>query len=439
MLRKSSGILLLLLMWGQSFSQNLTRSPFSGLGVGDLQFYGFAHQQSMGRLTQGYRREDDYSITNPASYAGLKYTVYQVGAHGTFSTVESPATTQQYNTFSLGYFSLGIPISTRLKWGGAFGLQPYSAIGYNSFTESDDNIAGSYTTRRSGSGGINRFYLGMGIQPFRPISVGFNASYLFGQIVSTERLAFNPDSSLLDYREDRTRFISGFNFDIGIQYQDTIARNRATRNNWVLGVGVTLHMGSDVNSTQQLYGRTVLNYFGTEYHRDTIAFNDGVRGKITLPQGLRAGFGLGNTGTGARWFFGAEYFMQQWKDFSSHGVNGNLADLQTISAGMSFQPVFASRGTDLRKGYLKYVVYRAGFSYSNTQFIVNNNQVDEYGINFGLGFPVRAMRGLISTVNLGAEYNSRGSLTDNLIREKYFRLTIGLTLTDKWFDKYKYD
>lgn len=42
-------------------------------------------------------------------------------------------------------------------------------------------------------------------------------------------------------------------------------------------------------------------------------------------------------------------------------------------------------------------------------------------------------------VNLGVELGQRGSLNNGLVRERYTRVVLGLTLNDRWFVKRKYD
>lgn len=441
MLRKPFLILVLFCATIPLFSQNLTRSPYSGLGVGDLQFYGFGQQQSLGRITQSIRSTSDYSIANPASYTALNlFTVYQAGLNMARGNVSSSTQNQNVQTASLGYFSLAVPINRKYGWGGAFGLQPYSAVGYKSFTENIDSNLGYKQNLQEGEGGINRFYMGTGIRLHKNFSVGFNASYMFGQLVSTDKIYFHPDSSHLDYREDRTRFLGGFNFDIGIQYHDTLIKdtNKIANNSWVITAGATYHMGTTLNARQELYARTIYTVQGSDYRRDTVVFSEGQKGTLNLPSALSVGVGIGNSGKENRWFFAGEYFMQNWQDYTSYGAKSNLANLQSVSVGLSYQPRLADIEADISKKYYNYIQYKGGFRYANTQLMVGNTQITEYGINVGLSLPVKIYK-IVSFIHLGAEYNSRGTTKDNLIRENYYRFVLGLSLTDVWFKKYKYD
>lgn len=85
---------------------------------------------------------------------------------------------------------------------------------------------------------------------------------------------------------------------------------------------------------------------------------------------------------------------------------------------------------DSFSSYLKRIVYRAGFRYENTGLIVNDKDINNYGMNFGLGLPLGN-----SKLDLGFEFGKRGTTTNNLIQENYFNLSVGISISDKWFRK----
>ena len=75
----------------------------------------------------------------------------------------------------------GFPISDKI--GVTTALLPYSSVGYNVSSEvlTNDEI-GLINYIYSGSGGINRFLFGTGVQITNNISVGLNWNYFFGSI-----------------------------------------------------------------------------------------------------------------------------------------------------------------------------------------------------------------------------------------------------------------
>ena len=74
-----------------SNSQNLTQSPYSFFGVGDLQYIGSATLGNMGQVSQGFRRKYDLNILNPASYSALAQTNLEAGAMLNNGTLKSAA------------------------------------------------------------------------------------------------------------------------------------------------------------------------------------------------------------------------------------------------------------------------------------------------------------------------------------------------------------
>ena len=86
--------------------------------------------------------------------------------------------------------------------------------------------------------------------------------------------------------------------------------------------------------------------------------------------------------------------------------------------------------------YLKRVTYRAGLRYENTGMILRNKSIEDFAVTAGLGLP---LGGTFSKINVGLEIGKRGTVYNNLVEENYINLSIGLSLSDRWFVKRKYD
>ncbi len=92
--------------------------------------------------------------------------------------------------------------------------------------------------------------------------------------------------------------------------------------------------------------------------------------------------------------------------------------------------------------YWDRVTYRAGIRFEKTGLLVkgsvnntNFTEVNDFGMSFGLGLPLKRM----SNVNMGFEFGKRGTIENNLIQENYFNFRLSLSLTDLWFVKRKID
>ena len=102
-----------------------------------------------------------------------------------------------------------------------------------------------------------------------------------------------------------------------------------------------------------------------------------------------------------------------------------------ISVGGFYLPKFNSISS-----YWSRITYRAGFNFKKTGLIVNNTEVNDFGMSFGVGLPMGKQ---LSNINVGFELGKRGELNNGLIKENYLNFRLSLTLNDKWFNKRKLD
>ena len=150
----------------------------------------------------------------------------------------------------------------------------------------------------------------------------------------------------------------------------------------------------------------------------------------TMPDGsnmwlMLSAFGLG--------FIGAEYAFQNPLVFEG-GIYDDVdfyryESFSNISVGGFFLPKINSITS-----YFHRVTYRAGFHYQKSGLVVNDTEIDEYGISFGVSLPIGLK---LSNVNMGFEMGKRGTTDNNLIEENFYNFRLSLSLNDKWFRKQK--
>jgi hypothetical protein len=88
------------------------------------------------------------------------------------------------------------------------------------------------------------------------------------------------------------------------------------------------------------------------------------------------------------------------------------------------------------RGYHNYIAYRVGGYFSNYYLEVNGHQLEDYGMTFGVGLPVRSLK---SSINLAFTLGTRGTTEYNLVKENYGIITFNVTLHDLWFRKRRFD
>ena len=111
--------------------------------------------------------------------------------------------------------------------------------------------------------------------------------------------------------------------------------------------------------------------------------------------------------------------------------NATYEDASTIAVGGFYIPKF-----DSFNRYWKRIVYRTGIRFEDTGLRINNEDIKEFGISFGVGLPVGR---IFSNANVGFEIGTRGVNTANLVKENFVKFQMSLSLNDRWFEKRKFN
>ncbi|MBT3742019.1 hypothetical protein [Polaribacter sp.] len=430
MIKKILVAALILLTSLTFLAQRTNSSPYSYFGIGEEFTSTTVEQSSMGGIGVAFNHYKYLNFTNPAAYSDLRYTTYALGLLNTDLTIESSTTKQNVNSTSLSYIALAFPIGG--KAGFSIGLQPVSSVGYsltNSLTDSNGDI--SETSLFSGNGGVNKIYGSFGIKVFKGLSLGLEADYIFGNVNNS--ITNQRDNVSLATKYDEATVMKGVSLKLGAQYQKTL------KNKLVLNAGATFKLGNDlkVSGNDYLYSLTVAAS-GFENARDTVS-SAVIDGKFNLPSKTTLGVGVGKRD---KWYAGLEYENQDVITTEGLQVNINGAYKYGKSNRFSLGGFYLPKINSI-SSYWDRVTYRAGVRFEKTGLLVdgsgsntNFTPIDDFGISFGLGLPLKRL----STVNMGFEYGKRGTTSNNLIQENYFNFRLSLSLTDtNWFQKRKID
>ena len=417
-----------------AISQNLTLSPYSIFGPGELQFMGNASNLAKGRVSQGIRRPYEINSLNPASYSALKNTIIEAGFAQNNGTIKSASSSAEVTTVGFSYVNFGIPLSEKRGWGLSFGLMPYSSIGYKVVADSSvqqDTFKMPITNTFIGKGGLTKFYIGMGCKIYkdslRSLSLGVNVGYIFGNLNSTTQALFPIDYLKFNIEESNNRYTGGLVFDYGLQFEQKIGKKTSAV------VGASMNVRTELSSTRQYVLRSLAIGGGSRNGRDTALSTDNESGSMTLPMGLKAGLSVNHND---KFLLAADVEYTEWSAYkTTWPSSGSSGDALRNSLAFAFGGSYTQDVNDYNN-FLKRVEYRAGFRYEQSNIIINNNGVDLMGISAGLGLPMGKSR---SKVNVSFEYLKRGTTSNNLIQEDYYRLILGITFADRWFVRYRYD
>jgi hypothetical protein len=404
-----------LLISAFAVAQTGTTSPYSFFGLGEEKFKGTVENRGMGGIGV-YSDSIHMTLQNPAHLAELRLVNYTMGGSYRYDMLKTSIDSDQASTVSLDYLALGVPIGD--KFGASFGLLPLTTVGYQIESQLDPTI-----TQFEGTGGINRVFVAAAYKVFKGLNIGAELNYNFGNIENTT--VVSQENVQYGTREFNKSDILGLSFNFGIAYKTMITEVLE------LSTSLTFAPASPFTAeNQRRLSTVVVTNFGETVEIDArdveVADVD-----FDFPSQLDIGVGIGRP---KHWFIGAEFSNFTSSDFVNRSFdlsNVTFKDAKRYQVGGFIIPNYNAFGR-----YFRRVVYRGGFRFEETGINVRGEDIDEFGISFGLGLPVGR---LFSNVNITFEYGMRGTKDFGLIQENFFNTFISLSLNDRWFEKRFYD
>lgn len=408
-------IIVALLTTVASAAQEGTSSPYSFYGIGLTKFKGTVENQSMGGIRM-FSDSIHLNLRNPGSYGRLKLTTFTVGGSHQSTALKTDDESESSRTTSLDYLAIGLPTG-RLNFG--VGLVPFTSVGYR-ILETNEETSNRFT----GRGGMNKVFLTAGYAVNDNLSLGVDVNYNFGNI-QNNFTTFQSGIELGSRQINRTD-LRGFNLNFGLDYQ------RKLNNNLKLYTVATYAPQMDITAEKMSNVATIS--FGSDGSEFVMDENDQTfpKGDLSLPSELTLGAGLG---TNNKWFLGAEYSRISASDYNFNSGN-SFAEVQYDNASQYRLGGFYIPEYNSLTSYFSRVVYRAGLRFEETGLNLSDEGINEFGISFGVGLPAGRV---FTNANLGIEYGQRGTTNSGLIQEDFFKLSISLSLNDKWFVQRKFD
>jgi len=395
--------------------EGATASPYSFFGIGTQQFKGTAENRSMGGLSI-FSDETRFNLVNPASLGKRRFTSFSIGGTHSEITQKQDGLEAETSATRLNYMAIGFPITK--KMGLSFGLVPFSSVGYDIRT-GDDEVFNIF----EGKGGINRVFLSTGFQIMDGLYIGATANYNFGNlqndVVSTQ------EDVELGTRERNRSDLSGLNFNFGVQY------DRMITDKLELSLSASYAPGSDIKAENtRTFSSVIFNNLGllTDLDiRDVNAPNT----TFNFPASATIGAGIGKERV---WFAGAEFAARRASTFGSSrfdlsGVTFRRSS--TVKLGGWYTPKFNSI-----RSYWDRITYRAGTRFEKVGLDIQGEEIEEFGISFGLGLPAGRFG---SNINLGFELGQRGTTNAGLVQENFASVFLSFSFNDVWFLKTKFN
>ncbi|KQB99686.1 hypothetical protein AQF98_18835 [Pedobacter sp. Hv1] len=419
-------------------AQVTIQSPYSKFGVGNIKGSLLPQFRAMGGISTAVGRStffNNINVQNPAAYATIISTTLDMGMTGGYTELKNSSLKETSFNASLSHVALAFPIRSKsgiTKSAISVGILPYSQLGYDfrnsvkigATSENQKSVDYKYT----GEGGLTKAYIGYGRQFGDHLRLGVNFEYLFGNLIENRSTEYQNDPGSLASRIQDKNSIGGINFSYGAQYEFRIDN----KTNLVLGYSGSSN--SPLNSTRDRYVTQYTLSNGSENPAlDTLEKVEDNKSNLKLPLIHNFGIALQKND---KWLIGLDYRMGKWSELSIGNVNQNLQDTYGFSVGGQFVPDYSSINN-----YFKRVEYRLGFQYDKTYIQMNNQDIKQMAITFGLGLPLSAYeRGVFYKMNLTAELGKRGNINNGLLQERYINFHVAFTLNDaRWFQRFKFD
>jgi hypothetical protein len=403
-------------------------SPYSRYGLGDIVPSQNIATRGMGGISAAYYDPLTINFLNPASYARLVRTALDIGIELDNRTLRAVNPPRKFNAYSptISYVQFAFPIKRNGGWGINLGLRPITRVNYKierkAFQPGPDSINSLF----EGSGGAYEAHIGTGFTVFKDLTIGINAGYLFGSKDFSTRTSILNDTVFHVMGNDETKSnYGGLVANAGIQYRAKLSKGYSLR------LGAYGNLKHTFNGSRDIIVETFQYSSGTgaPISIDSVYHESDIKGDVVYPASYGAGIILEKD---LKWLIGIDYSATQWSEYRFFGEQEPVRDSWQMHVGAQ---LFPSNGNS----YWRRVFYRAGFSLG-TDYISIDKDLPKWSATLGAGLPMRppAYSNQFSVINLSLEFGQRGN-KENLIRESFFRIGVGLSLSDIWFLKRKFD
>ncbi len=402
-----------LLITAATFAQTNT-SPYSIVGIGDIeQSYS---DRSAGMADAGVSLSSQRSMyhANPASYTALDDHFFSVEVGGrlqAISYIGNNVSLDNQHSVDMQMMKLALAVKVKKWWGSSIGLMPYSSSNYSFYsTKFIDGTNQQTQAHYNGTGGLYQFYFGNGFALGKNLSIGVQASFLFGSLIQNETLLSNIISDSIV--TTRNMFLSKLVPKAGFQYKAKLSKNVK------LAIGASASPSSDLRANYTLDVRQGSIALVTDKSISDTHF--------TLPLSYTGGASISykNSFTVA-----ADYSAQQWNKVNYTGLGYSLNSSNRMSLGFQYSNQKKVSNFTFENFFLQ-----GGIYYGNTYLVINGQQLTDKGFTLGIGGNTKR-----STLGyqLYLQEGTSGASGSGVLKENYTRVGFTLFYRDFWYTKVK--
>jgi hypothetical protein len=398
-------------------------SPYSQMGIGDLEDDFYNRTSGLANTGIAYRSNRFLINNNPASFSALsnQFFVMETGLRGSFvSYAGQPVTPSSTQSADITFRRLVMGIKAAKHWGTSIGLVPFATQNYefNSpyfLQGSAAEIANHYY---QGHGSVNKAYWANSVEFFHHLSLGVDAGYLFGQLNQKDILQNYSNGASLVSTANTTNLNNAY-MTYGMQLYGKIGKQ------WEYSLGGTYSNRSNLlASSSRLVQNTdssILQNFGTS---DTY---------LTLPSAYGAGLALTYK---QRYTLLADFKYQDWTGVSKENAYPGK-DYSLVSSYRSSVGFEISKKSNYYNNKVELSYFQSGLYYGQSYLQINGQQIRDMGATVAFG--INSLKSALA-YSIVFQYGIKGTTANNLIRENYANITFNINYGAVWFTKgKKYD
>jgi len=387
-------------------AQNLTSSPYSRYGYGDLNENVPAAYRAMGGVGFGMRNNRAINPSQPASYTSCDSLTFMmdVAASASWSRYQDVTGMRNKANGNLEYVTFQIPLWK--KWIAlSAGILPYSSVGYSiELPGETEGGAYHYTVDYEGSGNISEVYGGLSFNILNWAAVGANVYYMWGDLYRMRTLSFT-ETGLNPTAQAEVLSVSSVRLRYGAQVFHTWGDH-------------TANIGLIFENKMKLHSDYMLIETQTE---DSIPIYQG-GWEVPYVWGVGFSYNWANRLTVA-----FDFERQHMSTALYNGLEGKyngLQDRNRFSIGLEYRNKYNGRK------YADRMLWRAGVSIQDEYLTTIGTK--RITASVGIGFPLYTVGTIINTT---IEYSHRGSSAG--LEENSLRFTFGVAIAENWFFKRK--
>ena len=401
-------------------AQTDASSPYSMFGLGTIRETTVnTRLQGMGGVANAMFGNGLINTQNPATLGKIDTLAFLLDVGLYLKTTSLSNSTMREKAFNVAPDHIVLAFPVFRWWKMSFGAQPYTSVNYSMKVENNIDNIGRVVTLFKGEGGLNKINWCNGFKIGEHFSIGANASFIFGSNQESTILYFPDSSYIMNSARNRDVGIYWFTFDYGVMYDTKFSNGLA------MSVGLTYKQPANLRGKHETFIRTSIGGVEglAENVIDTVSYGSN-QVRYHVPQGIGVGMMLKKDN---RWLVSLDLDWHQWSTFTYDGVSDSLQDSWRVALGGEYQPKATSVS-----GYFTRISYRAGLFYERGYLKIRDHSINKMGLTLGASLPLPRS---LSKVNLGIELGQFGTKSDDLIQERYFKLTVGVSLYERWFQK----